>query len=262
MTAKRYEKKRKAFTLIELLVVISIIAILMAILLPALGKVKKQAKRATCASNFHQVGVIHLTYASEWNQLLPRFVKQSGYKPIGESITSVVPYLMPIKLYKYLESSYGTELKFWFCPSLISHGGKDGLSSLYGNIDMDNPFAHGDGYNFYIGIANLNGMTNMTIGSPSTVKESALRPSDSSDKILAADLNLKWANDWNSSQTTVAHMTNKYGLPMPEGGNKLYLDGHVEWVTPETMAFNEEPILPRSHGKYDHSPSEGRDYYW
>ncbi len=57
--------KRSAFTLIELLVVISIIALLLSILMPSLGKVRKQAKKTVCLANMHQWGLIVNLYAND-----------------------------------------------------------------------------------------------------------------------------------------------------------------------------------------------------
>jgi len=56
-----------AFTLVELLVVIAIIALLMSILMPALGRVRKQAKDVLCETNLHQWGAIFAMYADDWD---------------------------------------------------------------------------------------------------------------------------------------------------------------------------------------------------
>jgi prepilin-type N-terminal cleavage/methylation domain-containing protein/prepilin-type processing-associated H-X9-DG protein len=58
-------KNNKAFTLIELLVVISIISILIAILLPALGKARKTSRRIVCLSNVRQLQMFSQTYAND-----------------------------------------------------------------------------------------------------------------------------------------------------------------------------------------------------
>ena len=55
---------RSGFTLIELLVVISIIAVLMAILLPAFGRARKQARNLACMSNLRQIGIASSLYAN------------------------------------------------------------------------------------------------------------------------------------------------------------------------------------------------------
>lgn len=60
-----------AFTLIELLVTISIIAILAALLLPAIGSVRERANTVKCSSNLRQIGAALLAFAAEHNGLMP-----------------------------------------------------------------------------------------------------------------------------------------------------------------------------------------------
>jgi prepilin-type N-terminal cleavage/methylation domain-containing protein len=64
-------KMRRAFTLIELLVVIAIIAVLMAILMPALRKVKENARRISCAANLSSLAKGIRVYAAEYDTALP-----------------------------------------------------------------------------------------------------------------------------------------------------------------------------------------------
>ena len=60
--------QRRGFTLIELLVVIAVIAILMAILMPALNKAREIGKRAVCLSNLKQLTLGWTMYANDYDQ--------------------------------------------------------------------------------------------------------------------------------------------------------------------------------------------------
>jgi prepilin-type N-terminal cleavage/methylation domain-containing protein len=68
---RQFERPHKGFTLIELLVVIAIIAILAAMLLPALARAKAQAKRTQCINNQHQIGLAYRMYVEDNNDKYP-----------------------------------------------------------------------------------------------------------------------------------------------------------------------------------------------
>ena len=72
-------RSRFCFTLIELLIVIAIIAILAAMLLPALQKVKKQAQSVACVNGMKQIGMVEVQYSDNFNgYLIPHLFWNSG----------------------------------------------------------------------------------------------------------------------------------------------------------------------------------------
>jgi prepilin-type N-terminal cleavage/methylation domain-containing protein len=70
--------RRRAFTLIELLVVIAIIALLIGILLPALGSARRVARLAICGSNLKQVGVAVNSYAADFEDKIASYTWRAG----------------------------------------------------------------------------------------------------------------------------------------------------------------------------------------
>jgi prepilin-type N-terminal cleavage/methylation domain-containing protein len=102
--------KRNGFTLIELLVVIAIIAILAALLLPALSKAKAKAQVTACMSNHRQLGVATSLYVGDFNDGYPYGVKINDSTWLNDTAWHVL--LLP-----YLGAGKDTGSKVYACPS-------------------------------------------------------------------------------------------------------------------------------------------------
>lgn len=102
---------KRAFTLVELLVVISIIALLIAILLPSLGKARAQSKDVVCRSNLHQLGLATQYYVNENEDRLP-WIKGTA------SASDPTPTNFPFRQYHQILHlhKYILEMKIYVCP--------------------------------------------------------------------------------------------------------------------------------------------------
>ena len=114
-------RQKSGFTLVELLVVIAIIALLMSILMPALARVRKQARGVICLSNLNQFGKCYAMYAGDWDGSTPRGWWQSGTTVTGAPLNPRDYWMHALEKY------YGLDGDIRCCPSAMKLGSEAGF---------------------------------------------------------------------------------------------------------------------------------------
>ncbi len=194
--------RRRGFTMIELLTVVSIIAILIALLLPAVQSAREAARSAHCRNNLLQLGVAFGNYASTHRVLPPGVVEPKGpiiNAPRGYHMSwavQILPFFQQTNLYRHIDfrrgvyddansTAFNNRIGLFYCPSsafsMMSYAGchhdveapidADNHGVLYLNSRVaDDDITDGRAYTILLGETLYGGMFGWGSGTRDTLR--------------------------------------------------------------------------------------------
>lgn len=242
-------QRSPAFTIVELLVVLAMIAVLIALRLPAMARAERGTKITQCAGNLKQFNLGVQLYAGENNDKLPSNTSTLGI-PVGNW-----PWDMAWNIGEQLER-YGVDWRMMFCPGTAPRFTESIDYTLYDYYSPGNLHVIGYGVTFQ-GVGGLMSTNiNSTLTSPLFQFGPLLVRQLPSDRVLLADATISGPGQNNETlrysynYTSVvgafptAHVSPHLSANFPLGGNLSMLDGHVEWRRFQDMHPRTSNVVP------------------